>query len=368
MGKKAGQARPNHLLRAARKERGWTQKDVADRIGAPLSLNVTRWEGGTSFPSAHYVERLCQIFGKSARELGLIQEEYTYVPDESADDPDATIVLGNPSPLPPPPPSPPEPASQRSLFRPKVMLLIGLVLLIVIASTGFLYMTYVSRNAAHRVSTPTHIVTAADAQATAHAAATATLVAMYPDPYFPHMGKLIFYDPLSAPYLWTHGTVSSSTCQFTQGVYHVIESQTQNDALCWNQDFDFKNFAFEVQMKITQGDCGGILSRSNPATNYQFYELDVCQDGSYNFLAFSGPSNYKTLASKTSPAITIGLNQLNLIAIVANGRTFDLYVNKQKIDSIQDSTYSHGQIGLLAFAGQNAPTDVIYSQAKAWIP
>ncbi len=72
MVKKAGQATPNQLLRQARQERGWTQKDVADRIGAPLDLNVTRWERGTSRPSAYYVQKLCELFGKSASELGLL--------------------------------------------------------------------------------------------------------------------------------------------------------------------------------------------------------------------------------------------------------------------------------------------------------
>lgn len=75
MVKKAAQATPNHLLRAARKQRGWTQKTVADRIGAPLSLNVTRWEGGTAFPSAYYIEKLCLLFEKSAKDLGLLQHE-----------------------------------------------------------------------------------------------------------------------------------------------------------------------------------------------------------------------------------------------------------------------------------------------------
>src|SRR5881275_3412764 len=75
MVKKAAHATPNRLLRAARKERGWTQQQVADRIGAPLSLNISRWENGMSFPSAYYIERLCQLFGKSIRELGLSQLE-----------------------------------------------------------------------------------------------------------------------------------------------------------------------------------------------------------------------------------------------------------------------------------------------------
>src|SRR2546421_8156562 len=75
MVKKAAHATPNRLLRAARKERGWTQEQVADRIGAPLSLNISRWENGMAFPSAYYIERLCQLFGKSIRELGLSQLE-----------------------------------------------------------------------------------------------------------------------------------------------------------------------------------------------------------------------------------------------------------------------------------------------------
>src|SRR6266852_3958799 len=72
MVKKAAQATPNRLLRVAREERCWTQKEVADRIGAPHSLNISRWESGTAFPRANYVEQLCLLFEKSPRELGLL--------------------------------------------------------------------------------------------------------------------------------------------------------------------------------------------------------------------------------------------------------------------------------------------------------
>ena len=81
MGKKANQSSPNHQLLLARKERSWTQQEVADRIGAPLALNVTRWERGTTFPSAHYVRQLCEIFEKSASELGLVQDKDTSLND-----------------------------------------------------------------------------------------------------------------------------------------------------------------------------------------------------------------------------------------------------------------------------------------------
>lgn len=81
MVKKAAQARPNHLLRRARLERGWSQRVVAERIGAPQDTMITRWERGNATPSPHYVELLCQTFGMSASELGLLPEPEEEEPD-----------------------------------------------------------------------------------------------------------------------------------------------------------------------------------------------------------------------------------------------------------------------------------------------
>src|SRR5579884_584736 len=74
MVKKAAQATPNQLLRRARLERGWTQRAVAEFIGAPQDTMVTRWERGTAFPSAYYIERLCQLFELNPSDLGLFAE------------------------------------------------------------------------------------------------------------------------------------------------------------------------------------------------------------------------------------------------------------------------------------------------------
>ena len=79
MVKKAAQAIPNHLLRRARLERGWSQQVVAERIGAPNNMMVTRWERGKAFPSPYYVERLCQLFEQKASDLGLLREAATQV-------------------------------------------------------------------------------------------------------------------------------------------------------------------------------------------------------------------------------------------------------------------------------------------------
>src|SRR5260370_23423549 len=74
--KKAAQATPNRKLRQERDLRCWSQLEVADQIGT-TSLNVSRWERGITFPTAHFRQELCTLFGKSAGELGLLQDETT---------------------------------------------------------------------------------------------------------------------------------------------------------------------------------------------------------------------------------------------------------------------------------------------------
>ncbi len=67
--------KPNELLRAAREYQGWTQAQVAEMIGCPNSVNISRWESGITFPNRHYRAKLCDLFGKKARELGLVQND-----------------------------------------------------------------------------------------------------------------------------------------------------------------------------------------------------------------------------------------------------------------------------------------------------
>jgi predicted ATPase/transcriptional regulator with XRE-family HTH domain len=64
---------PNLQLRKEREQRGWTHKDVADKIGLPDSHAVSRWERGVISPGPHYRKELIRIFGKSLEELNLLQ-------------------------------------------------------------------------------------------------------------------------------------------------------------------------------------------------------------------------------------------------------------------------------------------------------
>jgi tetratricopeptide (TPR) repeat protein/transcriptional regulator with XRE-family HTH domain len=61
----------NSRLRDARTEQGWSQQDLADKIGT-TSINISRWENGSTFPSPYYRQRLSKVFGKTPAELGLL--------------------------------------------------------------------------------------------------------------------------------------------------------------------------------------------------------------------------------------------------------------------------------------------------------
>jgi hypothetical protein len=67
---------PNEKLRAERNCRGWTHWMVANFIDLPDAPSVGRWERGTIFPRAHYREKLCQVFGMSLADLGLVVSRY----------------------------------------------------------------------------------------------------------------------------------------------------------------------------------------------------------------------------------------------------------------------------------------------------
>lgn len=61
----------NHQLRQARLAHNWRQRELAEHLGTTV-VSIKRWEKGTHQPGAYYRVKLCQIFGKSAEELGFV--------------------------------------------------------------------------------------------------------------------------------------------------------------------------------------------------------------------------------------------------------------------------------------------------------
>jgi len=69
---------PNLRLKRERELRGWSQADLAEKVGCDTKT-VGRWESGDSNPRPYHRQPLCEIFGKNAEELGLIGEDARFL-------------------------------------------------------------------------------------------------------------------------------------------------------------------------------------------------------------------------------------------------------------------------------------------------
>ena len=251
------------------------------------------------------------------------------------------------------------------------ILLVGLLLLVIGEGVGLFYVTRINSVAAAvkatataepRTITTTHVATVTTTITTSANATTPALQ----NPYPPFSGTLVLNDLLnnnSQGYNWDEGT---GTCQFSARGYLITETQQKRFQYCTARTTDFSNFAYQVQVVITKGDYGGIIFRAN-ATTGQYYYLRIGQDGSYVLLLYvdNQASHARILTSGLTPFIHIGLNQSNLVAIVARNSTFDLYVNKLYIATVNDHSYSHGQIAVVAEDEGNV-TLVLFSNARVW--
>jgi eukaryotic-like serine/threonine-protein kinase len=222
---------------------------------------------------------------------------------------------------------------RRGLSRGTAILLVGLALLVVVGSVGVFSFTRSNQQ----------------------------------NPY-PAFGTLALDDPLSDNshgYNWHDSGDSLGTCAFTGGAYHVNALQQGSNHYCIASP-NFSNFAYQVQMTIVTGFAGGIIFRAD-YTKGDFYLFGIGQDGGYQ-LDFVNSGNFHILRTRGSGTATnAGLNQSLLLAVVANGSNIDVYVNTKKIDSVNDSTYTQGQIGVFeSDLNGHGTTEVVFSNAKVW--
>ena len=67
---------PFHLqLKHERELRGWSQKELAEKLGCDTKT-VNRWESRKSLAQPYYRQKLVELFGKNAEELGLVGENH----------------------------------------------------------------------------------------------------------------------------------------------------------------------------------------------------------------------------------------------------------------------------------------------------
>jgi len=278
--------------------------------------------------------------------------------------------------VPPPPPaySPPNPAARMNMQKTpwgRVAASVAAVCLLIVAGVLLYsgYQGHAQQLHAHMTATAlAHVTATAHAQATISVNITATVIAgnHYPA-YLPGSGVLELAEPLDHASAWKEEADKNfgGSCAYKDGAYHITQSIAQRFYYC-SSDYNYSDVAIQVDMTIVKGDCGGVTFRQSQAQEYYFR---VCQDGDatlYKYMNASPESAVALLPNAPVASVHRGLNQKNMLAIVAQGHTISLYVNTTQVgNTITDSTFTSGAIGFSGEAQQQA-TEVAYQNVMLW--
>jgi len=129
------------------------------------------------------------------------------------------------------------------------------------------------------------------------------------------------------------------------------------------------NFTVEIEIKnVLAGDGNndrGINFRDSGNGNTYHFTYDP--DGSWTFGKFV-TNIYTEIAGKTSGTPVNTGAATNVLRLVANGSSFDLYVNGFLVGSVTDTTYTTGAIDLmiLASTGSAGQDDVLFDNFLVW--
>jgi hypothetical protein len=188
------------------------------------------------------------------------------------------------------------------------------------------------------------------------------------NPYRPGT-TLVFHDFRAGQTALTEHWDINAECIYSTGVYRIVEANAGVFFPC-DAHGNFTNFAYEVKMTFVTGSTsrGGMLLRDGH--NGHFYTYDLGPDGSYVLWWYptGSGSTARQLASGIAANFRKGLGQTNTLAVVADGSTFQLYVNFDNIKTVlipSSMLYTSGDVGLYTFSGGSA-SQVQYTDARLW--
>jgi hypothetical protein len=249
------------------------------------------------------------------------------------------------------------------------MLFCLLVLLVVGESTGLFAYEHNFRSDVLPVQatrTARNLVTTqVEKTAVANRQATATATAMNPQQLYAWAtsGTPVIDDPMDKQEetAWIEVISKGASCRIQDAAYH-IHVPTSSSFACVAPGSFFRDLAFQVRITIIQGEVGGIYLRASKDGNC--YLSYISANGSY---ALSVVKNQQQSMLKAGSSAQLGTGQgsSHLLTVIARGSTLYLYLDKEFIDQVVDTSNMEGQVGLIALSDQE-PTDVAFQNVKIW--
>ncbi len=249
-----------------------------------------------------------------------------------------------------------------------ITLLAVIVLFLMTGGSGLAYYAQVIHpNDLHAQATVVaQTVLEAQGQSTAMAnlQLSATAAALTPQQIYTQAtsGTPVINDPLtsSKSTTWYQYGTPTNGCFYSGSAYH-LKMNRRGSFVCIAFNSFFHDLAFQVQATILKGDIAGMLFHTGINTGYLFI---IGQVGGYALYLVKTDSSHE-LISGTSMAINTGQGQSNLLTVIDRSGKIYMFVNKQPIAHVSDSTYSSGQVALYG-EGVNNSTDVAFNNAQVW--
>ena len=271
---------------------------------------------------------------------------------------------------------PPSPQPQKR-GGPSIAMIVLLVVLALLVGTGSV-IAYIAlaHRPAQQTQTTTPIPTTAATLTTTSAQTVPTITTSDPQQLYTQAtsGTPALTDPLSSanPNGW-EAVPGYGNYTFSGNAMHISAAQViskETAAICVARSTNFGNFAYQVSTTISQGNITGVVFRVDSLQALGLYLFAISSDrvyllGSGQYGATSKGS-FKLLAGGSSQAIKTGVNQANLLTVIARGSTIYLYANQQYLASVNDSTSSIGWIGVFGENTLGGPVDVAFSAIQVW--
>jgi hypothetical protein len=184
----------------------------------------------------------------------------------------------------------------------------------------------------------------------------------------PVTGNILWQDDFSDTGIWETWADSDSSAEYVNGAFNM--NLFTKDILNWaapNDGNSYQNIHMEVTTMTNDSDptAGFALVCNLQSDGHSYYYLMMKSTGEYAIAkAIKGPNDVFLTNNDhwaTSDLITQNASSYRLGADCGSDGTLTLYVDGQKIDSVSDSTYGPGRVGLLIWSSSDTnKTDITF--------
>jgi len=183
-------------------------------------------------------------------------------------------------------------------------------------------------------------------------------------------GKILYQDDFSDPSSgWNQVSTDQGSTEYADGVYRVLVNETNMDI--WSKpSVEFSDVRIEVDALKVGGDRDnrfGLICRA--VDQNSFYTFVISSDGYYGIGKIKG-EEYQLIgmdALQRSDAIKLG-SELNHIRADCIGKSLTLYVNGQRLTTVEDLEFALGGVGLIAGTYDKPGTDVRFDNFVVYQP